>query len=275
MPPHLEGPNDPPASSPGIDTSVPHSARVWDYWLGGKDNYAADRAAGDQFAETFPDIVDIARHSRAFLARSVRFLAEERGVRQFLDIGTGMPTQDNTHQVAQRAAPESRIVYVDHDPLVLVHARALLTSSPEGACAYIDADVRNPEKIVRDAAVTLDFTRPIALMMLGILNHIPDEDDPYGIVQQLLEPLPSGSYLVLNDATDVINPGPRKEAIRQWNEHNSVPLVARTPEQISRFFDGMEVVPPGVVSVSRWRPEPHPSGEPAEVDAFCGIGKKP
>ena len=179
-----------------IDTSVPHSARIWNYWLGGKDNYPVDREAGDRYVEIFPGIIDLARHSRAFLTRTVRFLAGEAGIRQFLDIGTGLPTVDNTHQVAQRVAPESRIVYVDNDPLVLAHARALLTSTPEGACAYIDADLREPEKILDKAAETLDFSRPIGLMLMGILGHIEDYDEARSIVSRLLDRLPSTLLLV-------------------------------------------------------------------------------
>src|SRR5215831_18678307 len=160
-----------PTPSPKIDTSVPYSARIWNYWLGGKDNYPVDRAAGEEYVKVFPGIVDIARHSRYFLARAVRFLAGDVGIRQFLDVGTGLPTADNTHEVAQRVAPESRILYVDNDPLVLAHARALLTSSSEGLCEYVDADVRDPATILSIAGGVLDFTRPIALMLMGIMGH--------------------------------------------------------------------------------------------------------
>ncbi len=163
--------------APTIDMTVPHSARIWNYWLGGKDNYPVDRAAGDQYREVFPGVIDVARASRQFLTRAVRYLAGEAGVRQFLDIGTGLPTVDNTHEVAQRVAPESRIVYVDNDPLVLTHARALLTSTPQGVTDYIDADLREPDKILEAAAKTLDFTQPIALMLMGIMGHIGDYDE--------------------------------------------------------------------------------------------------
>src|SRR5256714_4397962 len=185
-----------------LDTSVPHSARVWNYWLGGKDNFAADRAMGDQVRQVFPDIVEVARVSRAFLVRAVRYLTDEVGIRQFLDIGTGLPTADNTHEVAQRIAPDSRIVYVDNDPLVLVHAEALLTSTPEGACAYLEADVRDPEAILAEAAKTLDFSQPVGLMLMGILGLVGDYDEARSIVRTLVAALPSGSYLALYDGSD-------------------------------------------------------------------------
>src|SRR4051812_8373979 len=185
-----------------LKTDVPHSARIWNYWLGGKDNFAADRAVGDQVKQVYPDIVNVALASRAFLGRAVRFLAGEVGIRQFLDLGTGLPTAGNTHEVAQHIAPESKVVYLDNDPLVLVHARALLTSSPEGVTEYIDADVREPGKVLAAAAETLDFSRPIALMMLGILGNVADEDQPSPpeIVHRLVNAVPSGSYLVINDS---------------------------------------------------------------------------
>jgi len=265
-----------PGQQPQIDTSVPHSARIWNYWLGGKDNYPVDRAAGDQYREVFPDIVDVARASRRFLTRAVRYLAGEAQVRQFLDVGTGLPTADNTHEVAQRVAPACRIVYVDNDPLVLAHARALLTSTAEGATAYIDADLREPGRIVRAAATTLDFTQPVALMLMGILGHVGDDDEARSIVKGLLDALPSGSYLSLNDGTNVISKA-FAEAQQSYNESGAVPYHLRSPAQIARFFDGLELVEPGVVSCPRWRPDPVDLGDgpPAEVDAFCGVGRKP
>jgi len=268
------------SSAPGqapreINTSVPQSARIWNYWLGGKDYYPVDRAVGDQFCEIFPDIIPVARASRAFLARSVRYLAGEAGIRQFLDIGTGLPTADNTPEVAQRAAPESRIVYVDNDPLVLAHARALLTSTPQGATAYIDADLRDPDTILREAAQTLDFTQPVALMLNGILGHITDDTEAYAIVRRLLDALPSDSYLALNDGTNVIRGKEFDEAMQVWNQASKAPYCLRSPAQIARFFDGLELVEPGVVSCPRWRPEANALGVPAEVDAFGGVGRKP
>jgi O-methyltransferase involved in polyketide biosynthesis len=263
--------------SPKIDVSVPHSARVWNYWLGGKDNYPVDRAAGEQFREVFPQIVDAARASRGFLTRAVGHLAGEAGIRQFLDIGTGLPTADNTHQVAQRVAPQARIVYVDNDPLVLAHARALLTSTPQGVTDYVDADVRDPDRILQAAARTLDFTRPVALMLLGILGHITDYDEARSIVRRLLDALPSGSYLALNDGTNVVNKAVVEEAQRAYNQSGAVPYHPRSPEQIAGFFEGLELVEPGVVSCSRWRPDPADlrGGLPPEVDMFGGVGRKP
>lgn len=259
----------------GIDTSVSHVARIWNYWLGGKDNYPIDQQVGDQILETLPDVATLARASRAFLARAVRFLAGEAGIRQFLDIGTGLPTVDNTHDVAQRVAPDAKIVYVDNDPLVLVHARALLTSSPQGATAYIDADLRDPNTILNEAAKTLDFNQPVALMLMGIVEFITDDQEAYGIVAQLMDRLCPGSYLTMYDGTNVIHHEASDSIVEVWNSSGNAPLVLRTPDQIGRFFDGMELVEPGLVSVSRWRPEATPWGEPDEVDAFGAVGRKP
>jgi hypothetical protein len=271
--------NDDTASSgqpePKIDTSVPHVARIWNYWLGGKDCYPIDREVGDQILEVLPDVARLARASRIFLSRAVRYLAQEAGVRQFLDVGTGLPTVDNTHEVAQRVAPESRIVYVDNDPLVLVHARALLTSTPDGATAYVDADLRDPETILRATGKTLDFDRPIALMLMGIIEFITDDDEAYAIVSRLMDALPSGSYLALYDGTNVVHGDASDQIVRMWNESGSASLVLRSPAQIARFFDRLELVDPGIVSCPLWRPEPSPFGPPEEVDAFCGVGRKP
>jgi hypothetical protein len=255
-----------------LDTSVPHSARVWNYWLGGKDNFAADRVVGDQVRGVYPEIVEMARASRGFLARAVQYLAGEAGVRQFLDIGTGLPTAANTHEVAQRVAPESRIVYVDNDPLVLVHARALLTSTGEGTTDYIEADIRDPDTILQDAAKILDFSQPVAVMMLGILGHVPDYDAALSAVRRLLSGVPSGSYLVVNDGTSTSEK--ITEAARVSNEGGNR-YNLRSPEQIARFFDGLEMVEPGLVSPPLWRPEPSPSGPPVPLDGLCGIGRKP
>ncbi len=241
---------DAAAAPSGIDISVPHSARIWNYWLGGKDNYAVDRAAGDQYAEIFPDIVDVARASRAFLSRAVQYLAGPVGIRQFLDIGTGLPTVDNTHEVAQRVAPESRIVYVDNDPLVLTHARAMLTSTPQGVTQYIDADMHEPDKILA-AAKTLDFSQPVALMFMGVLGHITDYDEARSIVRRMLDALSSGSYLAINDGTDVIKGDAFRKAQQGYNESGAIPYHLRSPAQIARFFDGLALVEPGVVSVPR------------------------
>ena len=258
----------------GVDTSVPHSARIWNYWLGGKDNYAVDREAGDQYQATFPGVVEVARASRGFLTRSVRYLVAEAGIRQFLDIGTGLPTHDNTHEIAQRIAPECRIVYVDNDPLVLVHARALLTSTPEGATSYVHADVRDTDRVLAAAKEVLDFTRPVGLILSGIMGHIVDFDEARSIVRRLLDPLPSGSYLSLNDGTSVVAGAAIEQAQADYNAGGAAPYVLRTPEQIASFFEGLELVEPGVVSCPLWRPEP--SKRPIKpVDAFGGVGRKP
>jgi hypothetical protein len=271
--PVQEEPDD--TAGTAIDTTVPHSARIWNYFLGGKDNYAVDRAAGDEYAKVFPGIVDVARASRSFLTRTIRYLAGEAGIRQFLDVGTGLPTADNTHQVAQQVAPQARIVYADNDPLVLAHARALLTSTPEGATAYIHADLRETDKIIAEAATTLDFTEPIALILSGILGHVTDTGEARSIVRRLMGTLPSGSYLSLNDGTSVVAGEAYEEAAETYNESGAVPYVLRTPDEIASFFDGLDLVEPGVVSCPRWRPGPTPSGPPAEVDAFGGVGRKP
>ncbi len=263
-------------AGPGLDTTVSHSARIWNYWLGGKDNYAADRLAGDKVAAMLPSIVIQARADRAFLGRAIRYLAGEARIRQFLDIGTGLPTADNTHEVAQRVAPEARIVYADNDPLVLVHARALLTSTPEGACDYVEGDLRDPDTILAKAARTLDFTQPVALMLLGILHHIPDTDEAYSIVRRLMAALAPGSFLAINHSTSAVNGEAMEEAVRHWNQVGTPSMTLRTPQQITRFFDGLELLPPGVVSCSRWRPDLSPGEEqPPEVDEFSGVARKP
>ncbi|WP_232304013.1 SAM-dependent methyltransferase [Pseudofrankia sp. DC12] len=251
------------AQAPFLDTTVPHSARVWNYWLGGKDNYPADRAVGEQVREVYPEIIDVARESRGFLARAVRFLAEDAGIRQFLDIGTGLPTAGNTHEVAQEIAPEARVVYVDRDPLVLVHARALLTSTPQGVTAYVDADVRDPRAILAAAGDVLDFTQPVGLMMLGVLGNVADVDEAGQIVSRLVDAIPPGSYVVINDGTIADAEAARgaMEAARRRKDAGD-PYYPRTPEQIARYVDGLELVEPGVVSTPLWRPEPGVSPRP-------------
>lgn len=256
-----------------IDTSKPHSARFWNYFVGGKDNYEKDRELGDHIKEIFPGLVDVARTSRLFLGRAVRHLATERGVRQFLDIGTGLPTADNTHEIAQRVAPEARIVYVDNDPLVLAHARALLSSTPQGATDYLDADLHDPETILRAAAKTLDFSKPVALTLMQVSGHIADYDEARSIVHRLLEALPSGSYLAFNDSVDTNEAN--AEATRRYNESGAVPYFLRSPEQLAGFFDGLEVLEPGVVPLAEWRPDPGADAAPDEVIALGGVGRKP
>jgi hypothetical protein len=260
---------------PEIDASVPNSARIWNYWLGGKDHYPVDRRAGDASRAIYPEIVDVARASRQFLARAVRYLAGEVQVRQFLDIGTGLPTFNNTHDVAQRVAPDTRVVYVDNDPVVLAHARALLTST-RAVTAYVDADLRDPDTILAAAARTLDFTQPIGLMLLGILGHIDDDDEARSIVRRLLGALPAGSYLTICDGTnDLFEAG--VEAQRRYNESGAMPYRLRSAQQIADFFEGTELVEPGVVSCPLWRPDPVEVGRglPAEMDQVAGMGRKP
>ena len=258
-----------------IDTSKAHTARVWNYWLGGRDNYLVDREVGERIRAVLPDIVDAARAQRGFLGRVVRYLAADAGIRQFLDIGTGLPTANNTHEVAQATAPGSRVVYVDNDPVIMAHARALLTSTPEGATDYVHADLREPDTILREAARTLDFTRPIALMLLGIVEHILDTKEAYAIVHQLLAALPSGSYLVLCDPTTEVHREVMLEAIRQWNDSATPLITARSRQELIRFFDGLELLEPGVVSASLWRPQATELGPPVEVFNFGGVGQKP
>ncbi|GAA2736768.1 SAM-dependent methyltransferase [Streptomyces nogalater] len=257
-----------------INTDQPHTARIWNYWLGGKDHYEVDREAGDRIRQLHPGIGEYARADRLFLGRAVRHLAGEVGIRQFLDIGTGLPTADNTHEVAQRIAPESRIVYVDNDPLVLAHARALLTSTPEGRTDYLDQDLRNVDAIVEHAAKTLDFSEPVALILLGVVIFIGDDEDPYGLVRQLTDRLPTGSHLVLSHTITSPSMPDVDEAVRFWNEHGTPKLTQRTPADVARFFDGLQLLEPGVVSCSRWRPEPAAGPEPAEVAMFGGVARK-
>ncbi|WP_330283415.1 SAM-dependent methyltransferase [Streptomyces sp. NBC_00588] len=255
-----------------IDTSVPHSARIWNYWLGGKDNYPVDEAAGDDYAGVFPGIVTIARSSRAFLGRSIRYLVLEAGVRQFLDVGTGLPTVDNTHEVAQRHAPESKIVYVDNDPLVLAHARALLTSTPEGTTAYEDLSLYEPDSILAAAGRTLDLTQPTALILSGILGHVDGYERARDLVRALLSGLPSGSHLCINDGSRGTDPA-YEAAQDAYNETGAVPYFLRPVEQIEGYFEGLDLVDPGIVSVPLWRPEPGADTTP--IGQHGGVGRKP
>ncbi|MFI7603080.1 SAM-dependent methyltransferase [Actinoplanes sp. NPDC049681] len=259
---------------PAIDTTVAHPARRYDYWLGGKDNFAADRESGDAIATQFPAIRTAVVENRRFLRRAVSFLAGQAGIRQFLDIGTGLPTANNTHEVAQALAPASRIVYVDNDPLVLVHARALLTSSAAGATAYVDADLREPEKILEAPELrrTLDLSQPVALMLLAILHFVPEGDDPYAIVRRLVGALPPGSYLVVSHATSDYLP-PELIADISSGRHGQGRL--RTRDEIARFFDGLELIPPGLAPVAEWRAEdePAPRPAPAETAMYAGVAR--
>jgi S-adenosyl methyltransferase len=259
---------------PKINTNVPHPARVYDYFLDGKDNFEADRVAADAAIEAFPRTAESARAARAFLRRVVQFLAAEAGIRQFLDIGTGLPSGENVHQVAQSAAPAARIVYVDNDPIVLLHAQALLTSSPEGAVAYLDADLRDPEKILGEAAKTLDFGQPMAVLLLGILHCVGDQDDPYGIVRRLVQAMPGGSYLAISHLAAGIYPEMAEWAQALNERWLSAPLVLRDRAQVTSFFEGLELVEPGVVQLSKWRPRSE--AESAEAAALWGgVARKP
>ena len=257
-----------------VDTSVAHVARVYDYWLGGKDNFAADRAAGDQAIAAYPDIVYSVRANRAFLARVVRYLAREAGIRQFLDIGTGIPTANNTHEVAQSVAPDSRIVYVDNDPVVLAHARALLTSGPAGATRYLDADLHDTSKILDGAAQTLDFGRPVAVMLMAILQHIDDADDPYQIVVRLVDAVPPGSYLAISHPASDIEAEAMAQMAERLNQMMAERVTFRDRAGVTRFFDGLQLVEPGMVRVQQWRPDTEAEAtSPAAL--WGGVARKP
>ena len=258
---------------PDFDTSVPHIARVYDYWLGGKDNFAADRALGERTLQAYPNLVFSVRANRAFLARAVRFLAAEEGMRQFLDIGTGIPTANNTHEVAQRIAPESRIVYVDNDPIVLSHAKALLKSSPEGACDYLDADLRDPQKILADAARTLDFAQPVAVMLLTVLQFVPDAEVSE-VVGQLVAACAPGSFVAISHPASDIDTDQHTEMVRRMNESMAQHVTLRDREGVTRLFEGLELAAPGVVRAPEWRPETGlEAASPAVL--WVGVARKP
>jgi SAM-dependent methyltransferase len=255
MPPKLPGSNAPGSGRPlAAYASVAHVARVYDYLLGGKDNFAADREAAEQAIRINPDIVSTARANRAFLARTTGYLVTQAGIRQFLDIGTGMPTNNNIHEVAQSIAPESRIVYVDHDPIVLTHARALLTSAPEGATDYLEADLREPGKILAEAARTLDFSRPVAIMLISILHLILDRDDPYDLVSQLVNVVVPGSYVVISHAASDGDTGAMISMANRLNELMAQQAVPRTHREVAAFFAGLDLLEPGLVRIPEWRP---------------------
>jgi SAM-dependent methyltransferase len=259
-----------------INTNIPQSARVYDYWLGGKDNFPADRAVGDAIAEQLPSIRTQVRAQRAFLGRAVRWLAAEAGIRQFLDIGTGIPSAGNVHEVAQAVAPESRVLYVDNDPIVLAHARALVTGPDIGAVECILADLRQPEAILADPAVarTLDLTRPVGLVLVGIMHHLRDADDPRRILATLLDALASGSYLVLSQSTPDFDPE-AMAGLAAASEQGGIPNVPRTLADTEPFFAGLELVEPGLVPMAAWRPDPGSDQDPASVYAYGGVARKP
>ena len=258
---------------PDFDTSVPHVARVYDYWLGGKDNFAADRVMGERTLQAYPNLVYSVRANRAFLARTVRFLANQ-GIRQFLDIGTGIPTANNTHEVAQGAAPESRIVYVDNDPIVLSHAKALLKSTPEGACAYLDADLRDPDTILAGAANTLDFARPVAVMLIAVMHFIGDDAEASAIMNRLMAACVPGSYVALSHAASDIDAAQMAEMIRRLNESTAEKTTLRDRAGVTRLFDGLELVEPGVIRAAEWRPDTDlEAASPAAL--WGGVARKP
>ena len=257
----------------GLDTSVAHPARVYDYWLGGKDNFAADREAAERVLAVAPGLRFRVRANRAFLGRVTRFLAADAGVRQFLDIGTGIPTGDNTHEVAQRAAPDARVVYVDNDPIVLLHAQALLRSTPQGMTDYVQADLREPGLILDRAAKGLDFSQPVAIMLLGVLHLVSDSEDPWAIVARLMSALPACSYLAISHPAIDIH---RSQAMVQqvYNQNVSTPQTLRTRDQVARFFTELELVEPGLVQVHQWRPDPHDFAPAGVVSAHGAVGRK-
>jgi O-methyltransferase involved in polyketide biosynthesis len=257
-----------------FDTSVPHIARVYDYWLGGKDNFAADRELGERTLEAYPNLVFSVRANRAFLARAVRFLTAEAGIRQFLDIGTGIPTANNTHEVAQGAAPDSRIVYVDNDPIVLSHARALLKSTPQGACAYLDADLRDPEAILAAAAGTLDFTKPVAVMLIAVLHFIGDDAQARAIVSQLTDACVPGSFVVISHVGGDIDAEQQTEMVRRLNESVAEKATMRDRAGVTRLFDGLELADPGVVRVADWRPDSDLEAA-SPTGLWGGVARKP
>jgi hypothetical protein len=254
-----------------LEFDVPHAARIWNYWMGGKDNFEADRAAGDAVVQVYPEIAVMALQSRRFLIRAVRFLAAEAGVRQFLDVGTGLPTMQNTHEIAQQIAPESRIVYVDNDPMVLVHARALLTSiSAEGHTSYVPADYHDPDTILAEAAKSLDFSQPIAVMFMGVLGYEPDLDVVHSIVTRMIDSAASGSYLVLWDGTNTSQSV--VDGAERLAQSGGVPYILRSPEQLAGCFAGLTMVEPGLVPITQWRPS-DPSAE--SIDAYGAVARKP
>jgi O-methyltransferase involved in polyketide biosynthesis len=258
---------------PDFDTSVPHIARVYDYWLGGKDNFAADRELGDRTIDAYPNVVFSVRANRAFLARAVRFLVREEGIRQFLDIGTGIPTASNTHEVAQSEAPQSRIVYVDNDPIVLSHAKALLKSSPEGKCAYIDADIHDPDTILTQAAQTLDFSKPVAVMLIAVLQYAGDDAEVDRIVRRLMAECVPGSFLTISHPASDIDPVQTAEFTRRFNKSAAGKMTRRDHAGVSRLFDGLDLIEPGITRTAKWRPDSDfQASSPAAL--WAGVARK-
>jgi hypothetical protein len=276
--PEPEGADPSDRPTPEVDVSHPHAARMYDYYLGGKDNFEADRVTAEKALSSWSAVRTGVRENRAFLGRAVRYLAEEAGIRQFLDIGTGLPSANNVHEVAQSVAPEARVVYVDNDPIVLAHAKALLTGSPQGRTAFIQADLREPAKILAHETTreVLDFDQPLALLLVAVLHFVPDAEDPKSIVRTLVDALPSGSYVVASHVTPEHDP----ESVHGLEESYctaGVPAQARPMEDfVQLVFEGLELVAPGVEIVSDWRPEtsgPRPTA--VEVSNYGGVARKP
>jgi hypothetical protein len=267
---------DPDWLPPEINTGVAHPARVYDYFLGGKDNFAADRALADAVAAAMPSAASMARANRAFLGRAVRYLASEAGVRQFLDVGTGIPTAGNTHELAQAVAPDSRVVYVDNDPIVLAHARALMTSDPAGVTAFIQADLREPGRILADPVLrrTLDLGEPVALMLIAILMYVSDEDNPWDLVAELVDALPSGSYLTLTHPTADFNPEEATAAVAATRQ-GGISFTARGEADVAAYFTGLDLVSPGVVPVLAWHPDGRAPADPRAAYYYAAMGRKP
>jgi S-adenosyl methyltransferase len=261
---------------PRLDVTVAHIARVYDYWLGGKDHFAVDREAGDKTLQGYPDMLSSVRANRAFLRRTVRYLTAEAGIRQFLDIGTGLPSADNTHEVAQAIAPQSRVVYVDNDPVVLSHARALLTSGHDGATGYLDADARDIGKILAESRQLLDFSQPVGVMLVAILQFVEDKDDPYRLVAQLIDAVPPGSFVVISHPpSDMQRLAPGlAEALAKLSQVMVQRVTPRSREQVTRFFDGLDLIEPGVVPIQQWRPDSDAEAA-ARAGMWGGVGKKP
>jgi S-adenosyl methyltransferase len=258
-----------------IDTTRPHQARIYDYWLGGKDNFAVDREAAERALAVFPGLRRGVRAQRAFLANAVDYLARSAGIRQFLDIGTGIPTANNTHEVAHAITPDARVVYVDNDPMVLAHARALLTGGTPGTTSYLDADLRDTGKILTEAAALLDFGKPVGVLLVGILQLIPDSDEPRAIVSRLMEAVPSGSWLAIFHPASDIMAKQSKEVARQVSQRAAAPTTLRSKAEVLRFFDGLELLDPGLVQVHRWRPGAPAPDMDDEIPGYAGLARKP
>ncbi|MEH1016928.1 SAM-dependent methyltransferase [Micromonospora sp. CPCC 206060] len=259
-----------------VDDKFPHSARIYDWWLGGKDNFAADRAMGAAMLEAIPNLREMAMENRRFVHRVTRHLVLQAGIRQFLDIGTGIPTRPNLHDVAQALAPETRVVYVDNDPLVLAHARALMMSTPQGRTAYIHADLRRPEAILTDTTLTdtLDLNQPVALAVIAVLMLLGDDEDPAGKLRTLMQALPSGSYLTITHPTQDFDPEAVGAAVAAATR-GGMTLVPRSRSEVERFFDGWELIEPGLVPVTAWRPDSTNTTEPHTAYYWSGVARKP